>query len=168
VLDNTALGLQLNGVTRRTARERALEEFPRFGLDGFERAWPAQISGGMRRRAALLRTFLAGREAMLLDEPFAGLDALTRQELQQWLLRVWQEDRKTIVFVTHDVEEALLLSDRVYVLSGRPGRVELCVDVELERPRELERTTAGPRFAELKRELIEPLRRAAASRGGAV
>ena len=121
VLDNAALGLQLNGVGRREAREQALEEFPRFGLSGFERVWPSQISGGMRQRAALLRTFLAGREVMLLDEPFGALDALTRQEMQQWLLQIWQQDRKTILFVTHDVEEALFLSDRVYVMSGRPG-----------------------------------------------
>jgi len=166
VLDNTVLGLQLNGVKRREARERALEEFPRFGLAGFEDVWPSQISGGMRQRAALLRTFLAGREVMLLDEPFGALDALTRQEMQQWLLRIWQEDRKTILFVTHDVEEALFLSDRVYVMSGRPGRIELCVDVALERPRELERTTTAPEFAELKLKLIEPLRRASAAAHG--
>jgi ABC-type nitrate/sulfonate/bicarbonate transport system ATPase subunit len=151
VLDNTALGLQLNGVK---------------GLAGFEDVWPSQISGGMRQRAALLRTFLAGREVMLLDEPFGALDALTRQEMQQWLLRIWQDDRKTILFVTHDVEEALFLSDRVYVMSGRPGRVELCVDVELDRPRELERTTTHPEFAELKLKLIEPLRRGSAATAG--
>jgi len=167
VLDNTVLGLQLSGVSRREARERAREEFPRFGLEGFEDVWPAQISGGMRQRAALLRTFLAGREVMLLDEPFGALDALTRQEMQQWLLRIWQEDRKTILFVTHDVEEALFLSDRVYVMSGRPGRFELCVDVGLERPRELERTTTAPEFAELKLKLIEPLRRASPAAHGA-
>ncbi|GIK77280.1 MAG: ABC transporter ATP-binding protein [Acidobacteria bacterium] len=163
VLDNTALGLQLNGVKRAEARERARGEFQRFGLAGFEDVWPSQISGGMRQRAALLRTFLAGREVMLLDEPFGALDALTRQEMQQWLLRIWQEDRKTILFVTHDVEEALFLSDRVYVMSGRPGRIELCVEVELERPRELERTMTAPEFAELKLKLIEPLRRASAA-----
>jgi len=166
VLDNTALGLQLNGVGRREARERAREEFDRFGLAGFEGVWPSQISGGMRQRAALLRTFLAGREVMLLDEPFGALDALTRQEMQQWLLKIWQEDRKTILFVTHDVEEALFLSDRVYVMSGRPGRIELCVEVELERPRDLERTMTDPIFAELKLKLIEPLRRASAAAHG--
>jgi NitT/TauT family transport system ATP-binding protein len=98
---------------------------------------------------------------MLLDEPFGALDALTREELQEWLLRIWQEDRKTILFVTHDVEEALFLSDRVHVMSGRPGRIELSVDVGLERPREREPTTTDPRFAELKAELMEPLRRGA-------
>jgi len=166
VLDNTVLGLQLSGVSRREARKRARDEFPRFGLEGFEDVWPTQISGGMRQRAALLRTFLAGREVMLLDEPFGALDALTRQEMQQWLLRIWQQDRKTILFVTHDVEEALFLSDRVYVMSGRPGRVELCVDVDLPRPRELERTTLAPEFAELKLKLIEPLRRASTAAAG--
>ena len=115
----------------------------------------------MRQRAALLRTFLAGHDVMLLDEPFGALDALTREELQEWLLRIWQEDRKTILFVTHDVEEALFLSDRVHVMSGRPGRIELSVDVGLERPRERGPTTADPRFAELKAELIGPLRRGA-------
>jgi ABC-type nitrate/sulfonate/bicarbonate transport system ATPase subunit len=159
VLDNTALGLQLNGMPRKKARARALEEFERFGLTGFEDVWPGQISGGMRQRAALLRTFLAGREVMLLDEPFGALDALTRQEMQMWLLRIWQEDRKTILFVTHDVEEALFLSDRVYVMSGRPGRFELCVDVDLPRPREIERTTMSPEFGALKLKLMEPLRR---------
>jgi ABC-type nitrate/sulfonate/bicarbonate transport system ATPase subunit len=160
VLDNAALGLQLNGVRLRAARERALAEFERFGLTGFEDVWPAQISGGMRQRAALLRTFLAGREVMLLDEPFGALDALTRQEMQQWLLEIWQADRKTILFVTHDVDEALFLSDRVYVMSGRPGRVELCVEVALPRPRDLERTPLTPEFIEMKRRLLEPLRAA--------
>ena len=161
VLDNAALGLQLDGVSRREARERARAELPRFGLAGFGDAWPSQVSGGMRQRAALLRTFLAGHDVMLLDEPFGALDALTREELQEWLLRIWQEDRKTILFVTHDVEEALFLSDRVHVMSGRPGRIELSVDVGLERPREREPTTTDPRFAELKAELMEPLRRGA-------
>ena len=162
VLDNAALGLILNGVGRREARERALADFPRFGLSGFEDAWPTQISGGMRQRAALLRTFLAGREVMLLDEPFGALDALTRQEMQRWLLEIWQADRKTILFVTHDVEEALFLSDRVYVMSGRPGRIELCVEVGLDRPRELETTLVAPEFTAMKARLLEPLREAAA------
>jgi len=156
VLDNTTLGLEINGVPRRTARKRALEDFPRFGLTGFENGWPASLSGGMRQRAALLRTFLVGREVMLLDEPFGALDALTRQEMQAWLLEIWNADRKTILFVTHDVEEAVFLSDRVYVLSGRPGRVVLQVDVDIERPRPLSVTTS-PHFIELKRRLLEPL-----------
>jgi len=143
-------------VPRREARKRALEDFPRFGLTGFENGWPASLSGGMRQRAALLRTFLVGREVMLLDEPFGALDALTRQEMQAWLLEIWNADRKTILFVTHDVEEAVFLSDRVYVLSGRPGRVVLQVDVDIERPRPISVTTS-PHFIELKRQLLEPL-----------
>src|SRR5262249_10952071 len=95
VLDNTTLGLEIGGTPRRSARRRALEDFPPFGLAGFEGAWPADLSGGMRQRAALLRTFLAGRDVMLLDEPFGALDALTRQEMQSWLLEIWQADRKT-------------------------------------------------------------------------
>ena len=159
VLDNTTLGLELNGVRRKEARARALAEFPRFGLSGFEHRWPSSLSGGMRQRAALLRTFLAGREVLLLDEPFGALDALTRQQMQAWLLEIWQADRKTILFVTHDVEEAVFLSDRVYVMSGRPGRVVLCVEIELTRPRELE-VTLTPEFVEYKHRLLTPLQKA--------
>ncbi|MGE5409209.1 MAG: ABC transporter ATP-binding protein [Syntrophothermus sp.] len=167
VLDNTCLGLELTGVGRSEARRRALAEFPRFGLSGFERQWPAKLSGGMRQRAALLRTFLAGREVMLLDEPFGALDALTRRQMQAWLLDVWQGAGKTIVFVTHDVEEALFLSDRVYVMSGRPGRVVLRLDVGLPRPRRGE-ITMTEEFLALRRRLMQPLEEALpAAPGGA-
>jgi ABC-type nitrate/sulfonate/bicarbonate transport system ATPase subunit len=164
VLDNTTLGLELSGVRKKEAHKRALAEFERFGLAGFEKHWPAKLSGGMKQRAALLRTFLAGRDVMLLDEPFGALDALTRANMQEWLLDVWQEDRKTILFVTHDVEEAIYLSDRVYVMSGRPGRVSLCVDVKLERPRKSE-ITMSPEFLILKQKLLRPLEEAAAGGG---
>jgi len=164
VLDNTTLGLELNGVRKKDAHKQALAEFERFGLAGFEKHWPAKLSGGMKQRAALLRTFLAGRDLMLLDEPFGALDALTRANMQEWLLDVWQEDRKTILFVTHDVEEAIYLSDRVYVMSGRPGRVSLCVDVKLERPRKPE-ITMSPEFLMLKQKLLRPLEEAAAGGG---
>jgi ABC-type nitrate/sulfonate/bicarbonate transport system ATPase subunit len=164
VLDNTTLGLELNGVRKKRAHQQALAEFERFGLAGFEKQWPAKLSGGMKQRAALLRTFLAGRELMLLDEPFGALDALTRAEMQQWLLDVWQEDRKTILFVTHDVEEAIYLSDRVYVMSGRPGRITLDVEVDLPRPRRAE-VTMEPEFLELKQKLLKPLEAAVAGAG---
>ncbi|MCB0828094.1 MAG: ABC transporter ATP-binding protein [Solirubrobacterales bacterium] len=164
VLDNTTLGLELNGVRKKKAHQQALAEFERFGLAGFEKQWPAKLSGGMKQRAALLRTFLAGRELMLLDEPFGALDALTRAEMQQWLLDVWQEDRKTILFVTHDVEEAVYLSDRVYVMSGRPGGISLDVEVDLPRPRRAE-VTMDPAFLDLKQKLLKPLEAAVADPG---
>jgi ABC-type nitrate/sulfonate/bicarbonate transport system ATPase subunit len=165
VLDNCTLGLEISGVRRRAARARAREALPRFGLDGFEDRWPPSLSGGMRQRAALLRSFLAGRDVLLLDEPFGALDALTRSGMQAWLLEVWEEDRKTILFVTHDVEEAVLLSDRVYVMSGRPGRMEMCVDIDLPRPRTLDATTTA-RFTELKAHILAPLKHAALAQAG--
>jgi ABC-type nitrate/sulfonate/bicarbonate transport system ATPase subunit len=158
LLDNTILGLEVAGQPRRLARERALAEFPRFGLEGFEHHYPAALSGGMRQRGALLRTFLAGRQIMLLDEPFGALDALTRLEMQEWLLEVWGASRKCVVFVTHDVEEAVFLSDRVYAMSPRPGRVELALDIDLPRPRSAELTT-DPQFVALKAQLLAQLHR---------
>ncbi len=121
----------------------------------------------MRQRAALLRTFLAGREVLLLDEPFGALDALTREAMREWLLGVWEADRKTILLVTHDVEEAVFLSDRVHVMSGRPGRIRTSVAVALPRPRTLE-LTATPQFAALKERLLTPLREQARASLGAV
>ena len=156
VLDNVTLGLEIKGIGRREARLRAVEQLPRFGLAGFEHRWPASLSGGMRQRAAFLRTFLAGRDVMLLDEPFGALDALTRQAMQQWLLEIWGAEHKTILFVTHDVEEAIYLSDRVYVMSGRPGRMRMCVEVDLPRPRTVEMVTS-PEFVALKQQLLMPL-----------
>ena len=150
------------GVERRIAadaRSQAREQLARFGLSGFEGAWPAQLSGGMRQRAALLRTFLTGRDVILLDEPFGSLDALTRQAMQEWLLGIWEGDRKTILAVTHDVDEAIHLSDRVYVMGARPSTVLECVEVALPRPRTLEMITS-PEFVALKARVMEPLRAA--------
>ena len=117
----------------------------------------------MRQRAALLRTFLAGRDVLLLDEPFGALDALTREAMREWLLSVWEADRKTILLVTHDVEEALFLSDRVHVMSGRPGRITTTLEVPLARPRALA-LTGEPEFAALKEQLLAPLREEARQR----
>jgi ABC-type nitrate/sulfonate/bicarbonate transport system ATPase subunit len=156
ILDNTILGLEVAGAGRAEARRQALELFPDFGLAGFDRRRPGELSGGMRQRAALLRTFLAGREVILLDEPFGALDSLTRAGMQQWLLQVWEEYRKTILLITHDVDEALFLSDRVYVLSPRPGRVVLSLEVDLPRPRAYELITSEP-FVERKQLLLERL-----------
>ncbi len=165
-LDNVAVGLELAGVSRREARERARAEFGRFGLEGFERHWPRALSGGMRQRAALLRTFLAGRDVLLLDEPLGALDALTREEMREWLLEVWETDRKTILLVTHDVEEAVFLSDRVYVMAGGTGRIRATVDVPLARPRALELTEAWE-FIALERQVRAPLREGRRAAAGA-
>ncbi len=157
VLDNAILGLELHGVPRRQARTRALELTEFFGLKGFENQYPYALSGGMKQRAAFLRTMLMDQEIVLLDEPFGALDALTRVQMQEWLLELWDSLRKTIVLITHDMDEAILLSDRVYVLTQRPGRVTLVMDVDLPRPRSYEQVTE-PQFARLKSRLLEPLR----------
>jgi ABC-type nitrate/sulfonate/bicarbonate transport system ATPase subunit len=157
VLDNSILGLQLQGVPKADARREALQLFERFGLTGFERRYPTALSGGMRQRAAFLRTVLCKRRILLLDEPFGALDALTRQEMQEWLLALWDELRPTVLFITHDIDEALFLSDRVYVLSPRPGRVVLEVTVDLPRPRDYHLLTR-PAFARLKAELLDALK----------
>jgi ABC-type nitrate/sulfonate/bicarbonate transport system ATPase subunit len=166
-LENATVGLELAGVARAEAQQRALAQIPRFGLAGFEHRRPSALSGGMRQRAALLRTFLAGRDVLLLDEPFGSLDALTREAMQEWLLGVWETDRKTILLVTHDVEEAVFLSDRVYVMSGRPGAIRATLEVPMARPRSLE-LTATVQFAALREELLAPLREEARAALGAV
>jgi ABC-type nitrate/sulfonate/bicarbonate transport system ATPase subunit len=156
VLDNTIVGLEVKGMRRREARRRAREQFPRFGLAGFEDERPSALSAGMRQRAAVLRAVLAEQELMLLDEPFVALDALTRERMRDWLLEVWRRESKTILLVTHDVEEAVFLSDQVHVMSSRPGRIVLSLDVELPRPR-TPQITGAPEFLALKQRLLEPL-----------
>ena len=157
VLDNTILGLELNGVSRRKARKQALELTESFGLKGSEYLYPFALSGGMRQRAAFLRTMLLGHETILLDEPFGALDALTRIQMQEWLLSLWDSMNSTIVLITHDVDEAILLSDRVYVLSSRPGTVKMVLEVDMPRPRHYDMVTS-PGFGVLKSRLMEPLR----------
>ncbi len=157
VLDNAALGLEVAGVSKRDARERARELIDRFGLRGFEESYPSTLSGGMRQRAAFLRTVLTEQRVMLLDEPFGALDALTRADMQEWLLSLWEELGRTIVFITHDVEEAVLLSDRVLVMSARPGRFLIDQPIDLPRPRRYEMVT-DERFTSLKATLLATLR----------
>jgi ABC-type nitrate/sulfonate/bicarbonate transport system ATPase subunit len=135
VIDNVGLSLELQGVRRDEARRRALPLLQRFGLGEFTRAWPWQLSGGMRQRVAFLRTVIADRPLLLLDEPFGALDGITRADLQQWLNQVWSEVGATVLLVTHDISEAVFLSDRIYVMSPRPGRVTSVIDVDLPRPR---------------------------------
>ena len=156
VADNVALGPIVNGVPRPQARRRAEEILERFGLGEFTDHYPAQLSGGMRQRAALARTFLSGDDILLLDEPFGALDSLTRLQMHTWLLDVWQGSAASVLFVTHDVEEAILLSDRVYVLSARPSRVAAVFAVNLPRPR-TPHTALTPDFVDLKREALSYL-----------
>jgi ABC-type nitrate/sulfonate/bicarbonate transport system ATPase subunit len=164
VIDNTIIGLQLGGMSRADARRRAEPLLGRFGLEGFASAYPWQLSGGMRQRAAFLRTVILGRPAMLLDEPFGALDGLTRTSLQSWLLDVWGEFRTTVIFITHDVAEAVFLSDRVYVMTPRPGRIAAVVDIDLPRPRRLAMEEED-RFVELERRLRHELRGATGEEG---
>src|SRR5918999_3690869 len=134
-LDNAALALRVAGSGRAAARAAAHEHFAAFGLEGFEKARPRELSGGMRQRVAFLRTLLAGRPVLCLDEPFGALDALTRGQMQQWLAAALQREPRTVLLVTHDVEEAALLADRIVLLSPRPGRVVATLEVPLDRPR---------------------------------
>jgi ABC-type nitrate/sulfonate/bicarbonate transport system ATPase subunit len=129
------LALRARGVSRSDARAEARPWLERFGLGGFETARPAELSGGMRQRVSFLRTLLAGKPVLALDEPFAALDAITRGEMQGWLARVLKAEPRTVVLVTHDVEEAVVLGDRVVVMSPRPGRVVADIAVEVPRPR---------------------------------
>ena len=123
IIDNTTLGLEVQGASRSAAREKVAPLFAEFGLDGFEQHYPAQLSGGMRQRAALLRTVVQDRAMLLLDEPFGALDALTRTGMQRWLMTMWAHHNWTALLITHDVREAVFLSDRIYALSARPARV---------------------------------------------
>jgi NitT/TauT family transport system ATP-binding protein len=134
-LDNAGLALRVGGASKAEARRRAHQYLVAFGLDGFERARPRELSGGMRQRVAFVRTLLAGRPVLCLDEPFGSLDALTRQQMQQWLAHALAREPRTVLLVTHDVEEAVLLADRIVLLSPRPGRVIDTLDVPLPRPR---------------------------------
>jgi ABC-type nitrate/sulfonate/bicarbonate transport system ATPase subunit len=154
VLDNTILPLELAHVPKKEARRRALELFPRFGLSGFERQYPAVLSGGMRQRAALLRTVLTDRSVLLLDEPFGALDAITRADMQSWLLDVWSAFRRTIVLVTHDVDEALYLADRVFVMTPRPGTIRAEIDVPIARPRPHDEVVTSATFGALKHRVL--------------
>lgn len=135
IIDNVTLGLEIEGLPRREARAKAAPMMVEFGLEGFERHLPAQLSGGMRQRAALLRTVIQGRPVQLLDEPFGALDALTRSRIQLWFEQRWQAAGWTTLLVTHDVREAVALSDRIYVLSPRPARVIAEFAVTAPRPR---------------------------------
>lgn len=153
VLDNAILAAEIDGMPKAKARDRARGSIDRFGLRGFENHYPSQLSGGMRQRVALMRTFMFERDIMLLDEPFGALDALTRALMQRWLLEVWEGAKRTVLFITHDIDEAIFLGDRVMVMSARPGHIKFEEKVQLPRPRTPDVLTQ-PEFIDLKRRLL--------------
>ncbi|MBP8718933.1 MAG: ABC transporter ATP-binding protein [Candidatus Atribacteria bacterium] len=153
VIDNTILPLIIKGESVREARKKVIPYLKLFGLEGFEYKYPFQLSGGMRQRAALLRTYMFSKDILLLDEPFGGLDAITRSKMQSWLLEVIEKVKASVLFVTHDIEEAIYLSDRIYVLTERPARIKEEVPIHLPRPREREIVTTT-QFNRIKRHIL--------------
>ncbi|WP_343750777.1 ABC transporter ATP-binding protein [Lentibacillus halophilus] len=157
IMENAALPLEIKGTKKEEAQSRVLKLLADFGLEGVEHAFPGNLSGGMRQRVSFLRTILSGSNLLLLDEPFSALDAITRINMQEWLLEQWKKWEKTILFITHDVEEALFLSDRIFILTQKPSNVIQEVKVPLERPRTL-RDLSQTDVVTLKEHLIELLR----------
>jgi ABC-type nitrate/sulfonate/bicarbonate transport system ATPase subunit len=156
VLDNVALGMEIKGIPMREARARALPLIQRYGLGGFELQHPSALSGGMRQRAALLRTLLIDMDVILLDEPFGALDAQTKSKMQEWLLGLFADFGRTVVFVTHDVEEAIFLSDEIHVMATNPGRIIEALPIDLPRPRHRSVVTT-PRFMAMKKYCLDLL-----------
>jgi ABC-type nitrate/sulfonate/bicarbonate transport system ATPase subunit len=159
-IDNAALALRNRGVGRKAARMEAGRLFERFGLAGFERSSPAELSGGMRQRVAFLRTLVAGKPLLALDEPFASLDAITRAEMQEWLAGALRSEPRTIVLVSHDIEEALYLCDEVAVLSPRPARVVETLSPPAPRAHDRDAAIAAPEFVALREQAMHSLRAA--------
>lgn len=157
VEDNVVLAQEIAGLPLKEAHSSAREWLQKAGLAGYETAYPHKLSGGMQQRAAFLRGLLSPQELMALDEPFSALDALTRSDMQHWLLDLWEKNRRSVLFITHSIEEALLLSDRIVLLSARPASVLYELKVPFARPRRTE-ITEDPEFLRLKREITELMR----------
>ena len=156
VLDNIALPLIIKGEKKKVAREKALEHFSFFGLEGTEKKYPHQLSGGMRQRAAFLRTYLASDGVVLLDEPFSALDTITKSAVHQWYIDIMKEIKLSSLIVTHDIDEAILLSDRIYILSGRPGRITDEITIGLTKPRN-NAMVMEEEFLTYKRQIVEKI-----------
>ncbi|MBL0421906.1 ABC transporter ATP-binding protein [Ramlibacter sp. AW1] len=156
IVENVALGLEVHGVSGSAARAKALALLQRFELAAFADKYPSQLSGGMRQRVALMRTLVLDTDCLLLDEPFGALDALTRSVMQAWLLGIWEKEHRTVVFITHDIEEAVFLSDRVLTMSARPGRIKGEFTIDLPRPRHREMLTSDA-FVRLKKDILEQI-----------
>jgi NitT/TauT family transport system ATP-binding protein len=158
VAANVAYGMELAGVPQRERRERTARYVELVGLDGFERAYPYQLSGGMQQRVGLARALALEPRVLLMDEPFGALDAQTREQLQDELLRIWERSPRTMVFITHSIEEAIALGDRVVVLSPRPAAIREIVTVDIPRPRTVEQVVAHPSFLHLRERCWRRLR----------
>lgn len=156
VVDNVAFGLEMQGVGRLERRARALDLLAKVGLSAFANSYPYELSGGMRQRVAILRAFLADPQILLMDEPFGSLDSQTRLVMQEELLRIWREYQKTVIYVTHDIEEAILLGDRILVMSGRPAQIRQEIPIPLPRPRQLANRD-HPDVAEIRWEIWKML-----------
>lgn len=154
--DNVALPLLLKGENKKAARKKAGEFFKEFGLEGTQKKYPKQLSGGMRQRAALLRTYMFSKDVALLDEPFSALDTLTKSDMHQWYLDVMEKIHLSTLFITHDIDEAILLSDRIYLLTGKPGRITDEIMVREPKPRR-EDFNLTEEFLEYKKMILEKL-----------
>lgn len=157
ILDNISMPRRIKGISKKEARREAEGLLDEFGLAGCGGKYPSQLSGGMRQRAALLRTYLFSGQVALLDEPFSALDAITKSEIHQWYLNVMEKIRLSTIFITHDIDEAILISDRIYVMSGKPGRITAELVIERPKPRGQEYMLTGE-FLEYKKKVIEMLR----------
>jgi ABC-type nitrate/sulfonate/bicarbonate transport system ATPase subunit len=154
--DNVALPLIMHGMKKKEARKKVSPYFEEFGLEGTQKDYPAQLSGGMRQRAALLRTYMFSKDVALLDEPFSALDTFTKSQMHEWYLTVMDKIRLTTLFVTHDIDEAILLSDRIYLLTGKPGVIEDEIIIDEPRPRD-EKFMLSPAFIEYKKKILSIL-----------
>ena len=154
--DNVALPLLLKGMKKKDARQQVSPMFAQFGLEGTQKKYPSQLSGGMRQRAALLRTYMFSQDVALLDEPFSALDTLTKSAIHRWYLDVMQKIQLSTLFITHDIDEAILLSDRIYLLSGTPGRITGEIRIQEPKPRR-EDFNLTPEFLEYKRRILSKL-----------
>lgn len=156
ILNNVCIPLIIKGFKRNKSHQKAKEYFHLFGLEGFENNYPSQLSGGMKQRAALLRTYLFANDIMLLDEPFGSLDAITRRKMQLWLLELLEKIKTSVLFITHDIDEAIFLSDRIYLLTKRPATIKKIFDVDIKRPRD-NKTLTSKEFTEIKEKILNML-----------
>ncbi|PLZ03779.1 nitrate ABC transporter ATP-binding protein [Burkholderia sp. WAC0059] len=159
VLENVALGLKPKKLPRRERDSIARAYLDLVQLDGFEHHYPGQLSGGMKQRVSIARCLATGPDVILMDEPFSALDSLTRDVMQEEILKIWERERKTVILVTHSIDEAVFMSDRVLVMSRRPGRIKECIDIDLPRPRTLAMRSADPGFIAYRERLATSLRR---------